>query len=77
MKLTVDKKQGTFSISGLTPIEVDVILAVTDTANKRCFNVQDDDEKWYSNDDFILSMTDEQRKALAKVGEEIQRIYNT
>jgi hypothetical protein len=77
MKLTVDKKQGTFSISELTPIEVDVILAVAGTANRRCFNVQDDDGKWYSNDDFILSLTDEQRKALAKVGEEIQQVYNS
>jgi len=77
MKLTIDKKQRTFSISGLTSIEVDVILAVADTANRRCFNVQEDSGEWYSNDDFILRLTDEQRKALTKVGEEIQRIYNT
>ena len=56
---------------------MDTILAIVDTANRRCFNVQEDSGEWYSNDDFILSLTDEQRKALAKVGEEIQRIYNT
>jgi hypothetical protein len=77
MKLTTGKKQGTFAISDLTSTEMDTILAIVDTANRRCFNVQEDSGEWYSNDDFILSLTDEQRKALAKVGEEIQRIYNT
>ena len=76
MKLKLDKTKKTFSISGLTSIEVDVILAITDTANRRCFRTQEDSGEWYSNDDFILRLTDEQRQALAKVGEEIQQIYN-
>ena len=77
MKLTTDKKQETFAISGLTSTEMDIIMAIVDTANRRCFKVQDDSGKWYSNDDFILSLTDKQRKALAKVGEEIQQVYNS
>lgn len=77
MKLTIDKKQGTLSIGRLTPTEADVILAIVDTANRRCFREQEESGEWYSNDDFILLLTDEQRKALAKVGEEIQQMYNS
>lgn len=77
MKLKINKTDKTCTISGLIPTEVDVILAIVDTANRRCFREQEDSGEWYSNDDFILSLTDEQRKALAKVGEEIQQIYNS
>ena len=76
MKLTISKKQKTLTISGLTPTEVDVILAIVDTANRRCFREQEDSGEWHSNDDFILRLTDEQRQALAKIGKEIQQIYN-
>ena len=76
MKLTLNKRNQTFTISGLTATEVDVLLAVADTANRRCFHIQEDCGEWYSNDDFILRLSDEQRQALAKIGEEIQRIYN-
>jgi hypothetical protein len=76
MKLTINNKQGTLSIGNLTQIEADVILAITDTANRRCFREQEENGEWYSNDDFVLRLSDEQRQALAKVGDEIQRIYN-
>ncbi|SHG20705.1 hypothetical protein [Dysgonomonas macrotermitis] len=77
MKLTIDKTNKTCTISGLTPTETDVILAIVDTADRRCFREQEDSGEWYSNDDFILRLTDEQRRALAKIGEEIQQIYNS
>lgn len=77
MKLKVNKTNKTCTISGLTSTEVDVILAIVDTANRRCFREQEDSGEWYSNDDFILSLTNEQRGALAKIGEEIQLIYNS
>jgi hypothetical protein len=77
MKLTRDKKQGTFAINDLTSTEADVMLAIADTANRRCFREQEENGEWYSNDDFILRLTDEQRQALAKIGEEIQQIYNS
>lgn len=77
MKLKLNRTKKICTISGLTPTEVDVILAIVDTANRRCFRIQEDSGEWYSNDDFILSLTDEQRQALAKVGEEIQQIYNS
>ncbi|NDV57942.1 hypothetical protein [Bacteroides sp. 519] len=77
MKLKISKTNKTCTISGLTPIEVDVMLAIVDTANRRCFREQEDSGEWYSNDDFIVLLTDEQRQALAKIGEEIQQIYNS
>lgn len=76
MKLKVNKTNKTCTISGLTSTEVDVILGIVDTANRRCFREQEDSGEWYSNDDFVLSLTDEQRQALSKIGEEIQQIYN-
>jgi len=77
MKLKVNKTNKTCTISGLTSTEVDVILGIVDTANRRCFREQEDRGEWYSNDDFVLSLTDEQRQALSKIGEEIQQIYNS
>jgi hypothetical protein len=76
MKLTISKsKKPKGTISGLTMTEVDVILNIVDVADRRCFNVSDrDDDRWYSNDDFILVLDDNQRKALAKVGNEIRKI---
>ena len=77
MKLKVNNTNKTCTISGLTSTEVDVILGIVDTANRRCFREQEDSGEWYSNDDFVLSLTDEQRQALSKIGEEIQQIYNS
>lgn len=77
MKLKIDRTNKTCTISELTSTEVDVILAIVDTANRRCFREQEDSGEWYSNDDFVLSLTNEQRQALAKIGEEIQQIYNS
>jgi hypothetical protein len=76
MKLTISKsKEPKGTISGLTMTELDVISNIVDVANRRCFNVSDkDDDRWYSNDDFILVLNNEQRKALAKVGNEIRKI---
>jgi hypothetical protein len=77
MKLKYNRTQKNYTISGLTPTEVDVILAIVDTANRRCFHIQEDSGEWYSNDDFILSLSNEQRQALTKIGNEIQQIYNS
>lgn len=76
MELKSDNRKKTYAISGLTSIQLDVILAIVYTANRRCFPTQEDNGKWYSNNDFVLLLTDEQRQALAKVGNEITRIYN-
>jgi len=73
MKAT--KINNTFSVSELTEHELDVIFAVVYTANKRCFNVQDESGKWLSNDDFILSLDNTQREALKNLGETIENKY--
>lgn len=74
MKMTINKNRSV-TLSGLTATETDVILAIVDTANRRCFHEPEANGEWYSNDDFILRLTDEQRQALAKIGGEIQEIY--
>lgn len=76
MKFKINKAQNRFSIAELTPIELDVILAVIYTADKRCFREQEESGEWYSGNDFILSLTDEQRTALANMGERIDKLYN-
>lgn len=77
MKIKPNKNQDRFSIVNLTAIELDVLLAVAYTVDKRCFNMQEDSGIWFSNDDFILTMTDEQRKALADIGKIINTLYNS
>lgn len=47
-------------------MEMDVICAVLKTADWRCFPERDEDGNWYSNNDFVLSLDDNERKALAK-----------
>ena len=76
MKLKIsNSKEPKGTISGLSMTEVYLILNIVDVADRRCFNVSDkDDGRWYSNDDFILVLNDEQRKALAKIGNEIRKI---
>lgn len=76
MKLEIsNSKEPKGTISGLSMTDVDLILNIVDVADRRCFNVSDkDDDLWYSNDDFILVLNNEQRKALAKIGNEIRKI---
>ncbi len=74
MKITVNKNR-TATISGLTETEFYVLTGIADTADRRCFHERDDDGEWYSNEDFVLRLTDEQRKALAKIGNEIRKFW--
>lgn len=67
---------GAYSLHQLTETEVNVILAIVHTADRRCFEQQDENGSWYSNDDFVLLLTNEQRTALAKLGEEIGLLYS-
>lgn len=39
--------------------------------------IQEDSGVWLSNDDFILTLTDEQRKTLANIGKVINTLYNS
>lgn len=77
MKFKTNKNQDKFSITDLTSTELDVLLAVVYTVDKRCFTMQEDSGVWLSNDDFILTLTDEQRKVLADIGKSINTLYNS
>ena len=74
MKITVNKNK-TVTISGLTETEFYTLTGITDIADRRCFSERDEDGQWYSNDDFVLALTDEQRGALAKIGAEIRKFW--
>lgn len=67
---------GVYSLHQLTGTEIDILLTIVRTADKRCFNEQDDDGIWYSNDDFILALSDDQRAVLRKLGEEIEMMLS-
>lgn len=72
MKLTVSKNKK-FSLIGLTKDELITILTIAKTANDRCFCEKDDDGNWYSNDDFVCSLTDSEREALRSVCNKINQ----
>lgn len=74
MKLKINKNW-TVTISGLTATETDVILSVVNVADSRCFRLPEPDGIWYSGEDFVLSLTGEQRTALAKIGGEIRENF--
>jgi hypothetical protein len=74
MKITITKNR-TATISGLTETEFYVLTGIADVVDKRCFRERDDDGEWYSNDDFVLHLTDDQRRALAKIGGEIRKFW--
>lgn len=60
------KSTKTYTVRGITSLEMDVICAVLKTADRRCFPERDENGNWYSNDDFVLLLEDNERKALAK-----------
>ena len=64
-----------YSINQLTGTEFNVILGIVRAADQRCFSEKNEDGTWYSNDDFVLSLSNEERAALAKLGEEIEMMY--
>jgi hypothetical protein len=71
MKITVNQNR-TATISGLTETEFYLITGIVDVADRRCFPERDEDGNWYSNEDFVLLLTDDQRRALSKIGERIR-----
>ncbi len=60
-------KTGTYTIAGMTATQYRALAAVLMTADERCFDEQDEDGNYYSNDDFVCSLDAEEREALAEV----------
>ncbi len=73
--MVITKKKEVYSIGKLTRTGLDVILGILHTADSRCFSEQDENGNWYSGEDFVISLTDEERTALSKLGEEIEKMY--
>ncbi len=46
-------KTGTYTIAGITATQYRALAAVLTTADGRCFDEQDGDGNYYSNDDFV------------------------
>jgi hypothetical protein len=77
MKFSINS--GYAEISQLTPDEFDVMLSIVESVDSRCFSSTSYDEesaRWYSSDDFVLSLTTSQRLALKCLGARIRDVYN-
>jgi hypothetical protein len=74
--MVITKSKSVYAIDRLTKTELEIIFEIVLTADRRCFDEQDNDGVWYSNDDFVVWLSDKQRTALAKLGEEIGMMYN-
>lgn len=44
-----------------------MLFAVLRTADHRCFTARSDNGCWYSDNDFVLSLTDQERADLASI----------
>ena len=70
MKATLNKNR-TVTLSGLTVNEWNAIKVILHAANDRCFDEQEEDGDWFSNDDFMVTLNNKEREALRKVCEVI------
>ena len=74
MKTRKNKSNSTYSISGLTATEYSVLRSVL-FSSRRCFPSNEDnyrmDEEYYSNDDFVCTLTGREIEALERLINEI------
>lgn len=64
MKVNITKS-GTYTITGLTKNQYNAMRSVLQAADDRCFDEQDEDGNYYSNDDFVCSLDEKEREALS------------
>ncbi len=80
MKLEIFKSG--IKLSGISIDEIGAIMTVLNTANERCFRVDDKQENgdYYSNDDFVCTLAEKQRNALrhfcASFNRQLKRLAN-
>lgn len=67
MKINYCRSTNSFTLKGLTAQHLTVLYAVIKTADDRCFSEQDETGRWHSNDDFVLSLDDNERTALTEI----------
>ena len=70
MKKSYNEKSGTFNLMYLSGVEYETLCKVLSTANNRCFEDCESDGMWYSNDDFMCTLDNDEREALRKLCEE-------
>nr|DAL63060.1 MAG TPA_asm: hypothetical protein [Caudoviricetes sp.] len=63
MSKTHFNKNNTVSIIGLTKDEYNALRSIV-YSSKRCFDEPDEDEGYYSNDDFVCLLLKEEKQAL-------------
>lgn len=66
-------KTGTYTIEGITATQYRALAAVLTTVNERCFDEQDEDGNYYSNDDFVCSLDGYEREALRQVCDALRK----
>ncbi len=54
-------------MAGITATQYRAFAAVLTTADKCCFDEQDEDGNYCSNDDFVCSLDGDEREALRQV----------
>lgn len=64
---TKKNKNGTYSITGLTSDMFSVLSRIMNSANDRCFDEQEADGSYYSNDDFVVVLTSDERESLSEM----------
>lgn len=60
-------KAGTYTITGIMTTQYNALRSVLRSADDRCFEEQNEDGSYYSNDDFVCLLDAEEREALAAV----------
>ncbi len=65
MKLTHTKKG--YTLTGISSTQFVAALRVLNTANDRCFNEPETTGEYHSNEDFVCTLTGEQREALTSL----------
>lgn len=72
MKINYCTSKRTFTFSGLSVQQLAVLSAVLITVDHRCFTTRSDNGRWYSDNDFVLSLTDEERADLASIASRLE-----
>ncbi len=68
-------KTGKYTITGITPTQLQTMAAVLLVANERCFDEPEEDNGcYYSNEDFVCCLYAEEREALEQISEVLSNV---
>lgn len=60
-------KAGTYTITGITENQYRAMREILITANDRCFQEQESDGGYFSGDDFVCCLDENEREALRQI----------